>query len=158
MNTQLTDTSVRTAITVQAPIERAFTVFTEGIGTWWSPDHHILDGKPSEMVFQPHVGGHIIDRAADGTECRWSRVLAYEPPNRVVFSWDINLDWKLETDPEKTSDIEVRFTAEGPDRTRVELEHRNIDRHGDGWERMRDAVGSPNGWSLERFAEVAKAA
>jgi uncharacterized protein YndB with AHSA1/START domain len=158
MNTQVTDTSVRTAITVQAPIERAFTVFTEGIGTWWSPDHHILDGKPPEMVFEPHVGGHIIDRAADGTECRWSRVLAYEPPNRVVFSWDINLDWKLETDPEKTSDIEVRFTAEGPDRTRVELEHRNIDRHGDGWERMRDAVGSPNGWSLERFAEVAKAA
>ncbi len=99
MNTQVTDTSVRTAITVQAPIERAFTVFTEGIGTWWSPDHHILDGKPPEMVFEPHVGGHIIDRAADGTECRWSRVLAYEPPNRVVFSWDINLDWKLETGP-----------------------------------------------------------
>ncbi len=157
MNTQVTDTSVRTAITVEAPIERAFTVFTEGIGTWWPPDHHILDGQLAEMVFEPHVGGHIIDRADDGTECRWSRVLAYEPPNRVVFSWDINLDWKLETDPEKTSDIEVRFMAEGPDRTRVELAHRNIDRHGDGWERMRDAVGSPNGWSLERFAEVAKA-
>jgi uncharacterized protein YndB with AHSA1/START domain len=158
MSTQVTDTSVRRSITVEVPIERAFSVFTDGIGTWWSPDHHILQGELAEMVFEPHVGGHLYDRGVDGTECRWSRVLAYEPPSRVVFSWDINLEWQIETDPRKTSEVEVRFTADGPARTLVELEHRNIDRHGEGWERMRDAVGSPDGWSLEPFAAAARAA
>ncbi len=158
MSTPATDTSVRTSIAVQAPIERAFSVFTDGIDTWWSPDHHILRGELAGMVFEPRVGGHVYDRATDGTVCRWSRVLAYEPPHRVVFSWDIGLDWQIETDPEKTSEIEVRFIAEGPDRTLVELEHRNLDRHGDGWEGMRDAVGSPNGWNLQRLADAIKAA
>ena len=86
------------------------------------------------MVFEPRVGGHVYDRGVDGSECRWARVLAYEPPNRVVISWDINTQWQLETDLEKTSEVEVRFVAEAPDRTRVELEHRNLDRHGEGWE------------------------
>jgi uncharacterized protein YndB with AHSA1/START domain len=158
MTMQATDSSVRTSITVEAPIERAFSVFTEGIATWWSPDHHILEGELEAMVFEPYVGGHIYDRAVDGRECRWARVLAYEPPNRVVFSWDINLRWQIETDPEKTSDVEIRFTAEGPDRTHVELEHRNFERHGEGWEQMRDAVGSPDGWNLQGFADAAKAA
>jgi uncharacterized protein YndB with AHSA1/START domain len=158
MTMQTTDSSVRTSITVEAPIERAFSVFTEGMATWWSPDHHILDGELEAMVFEPHVGGHIYDRTVDGRECRWARVLAYEPPNRVVFSWDINLRWQIESDPEKTSDVEIRFTAEGPDRTHVELEHRNLERHGEGWEQMRDAVGSPDGWNLQGFADAAKAA
>ena len=158
MTMQGAETSVRTSITVEAPIEHAFSMFTEGIGTWWPPEHHLIEGELAEMVFEPHVGGHVIDRTTDGRECRWARVLAYDPPSRVVFSWDIDLSWQIETDPEKTSEVEVRFTAEGPGRTLVELEHSNIDRHGDGWERMRDAVGSPNGWNLQRFAEAAKAA
>jgi uncharacterized protein YndB with AHSA1/START domain len=158
MTFQATDTSVRTSITVEASPERAFTLFTEGIGTWWPPEHHILQAELAEMVFEPYEGGHVYDRGVDGSECRWARVLAYEPPNRVVISWDINLEWQIETDPEKASEVEVRFSAERPGRTLVELEHRNIDRHGDGWERMRDAVGSPNGWNLQRFAEAAKTA
>lgn len=128
MTTQTTETSVRTSITVEASIERAFSVFTEGIGTWWSPEHHILEAELAEMAFEPREGGHLYDRGADGSECRWSRVLVYQPPTRVVISWDINLRWRIETDPEKTSEVEVRFTAEGPQRTRVELEHRNLDR------------------------------
>jgi hypothetical protein len=83
-------------------------------------------------------------------------VLAYDPPQRVLISRDINLSWEIETDPERTSEVEVRFTATGPERTLVELEHRNLDRHGEGWERMRDAVGSPGGWNLSRFAEAAR--
>jgi uncharacterized protein YndB with AHSA1/START domain len=158
MTVQVAGTSVRTSVDVEAPIERAFTIFTEGIGTWWDPSHHILEAELAEMVFEPYVGGNIVDRGVDGSESRWARVLAYEPPTRVVFSWDVNLQWQIETDPEKTSEVEVRFTADGPDRTRVELEHRNIDRHGEGWEAMRDAVGSPNGWNLRSFAEAAKAA
>jgi uncharacterized protein YndB with AHSA1/START domain len=159
MTTQATDTAVRTEIVVEAPIERAFSVFTEGIGSWWRPDHHILEGELAEMVFEPRVGGHVFDRGADGSECRWARVLAYEPPKRVVISWDINTQWQLETDHERTSEVEVRFVPEGVDRTRVTLEHRNLDRHGEGWEGMRDAVGSPEGWSegLRGFAERLRA-
>lgn len=158
MSMQVTDTSVRTSIIVEAPIARAFSVFTEGIGTWWPPEHHILEAELAEMVFEPSVGGHVYDRGLDGSECRWARVLAYEPPSRVVISWDINPRWQIETDHEKTSEVEVRFTAEGPDRTHVALEHRHLDRHGEGWEQMRDAVGSPGGWNLQGFAEAAKAA
>jgi uncharacterized protein YndB with AHSA1/START domain len=157
MTVQVAGTSVRTSIDVEVPIERAFAIFTEEIGTWWDPSHHILEAELAEMVFEPYVGGSIVDRGVDGSECRWARVLAYEPPARVVFSWDINLQWQVEADPQKTSEVEVRFSADGPDRTHVELEHRNIDRHGDGWERMRDAVGSPNGWNLQRFADAANA-
>lgn len=156
MNTQTDEaTSVRTETVVEAGAEHAFTVFTEGIGTWWDPDHHLLDGELAEMVFEPRVGGHIVDRATDGTECRWARVLAYEPPTRLVFSWDINPAWQLETDPARTSEVEVTFTPEGPDRTRVVLTHRHLDRHGEGWQAMRDAVGS--GWSLAGYAAVASA-
>jgi uncharacterized protein YndB with AHSA1/START domain len=155
MTTQLDTTSVTTAIDVEAGIEHAFHVFTDGIGTWWNPSHHILEAELAEMVFQPYVGGHIIDRGTDGSECHWSRVLAYDPPHLVSFSWDISLNWQLETDPAKTSEIEVTFTADGPGRTRVVLTHRHLDRHGDGWEAMRDAVKA--GWSLEAFAAAAAA-
>jgi uncharacterized protein YndB with AHSA1/START domain len=158
MNVQATDTAVRTSTIVEAPIDRAFSIFTEGMSTWWPPEHHLLEAELAEMVFEPRVGGRIYDRGVDGSECCWARVLAYEPPARVVFSWDITPQWQIETDPDKASEVEVRFTAEGPSRTRVELEHRNLDRHGDGWERMRDAVGSPDGWNLRPFAEAVKGA
>ena len=146
MTIQAQETSVRSSVDVQAPIERAFRVFTEDIGSWWDPTHHILEGELAEMVFEPRVGGHVYDRGVDGSECRWARVLAYEPPHRFVISWDVSVQWQLETDRDRTSEVEVRFTAIAPDRTRVDLEHRNIERHGPGWEEMRDAVGSPGGW------------
>ena len=139
--------SVRSSVVVDVPIDRAFTVFTEDIGSWWPPEHHILEGALAEMVFEPRVGGHVDDRGTDGSQCRWARVLAFEPPRRLVISWDISLQWQLETDPDRTSEVEVRFTAEAPDRTLVELEHRKLDHHGDGWEQMRAAVGSPDGWA-----------
>ena len=158
MTAQATDTSVHTSIVVDAPRERAFSFFTDEIGKWWPPEHHILQGELAEMVFEPRQGGYIYDRAVDGSECSWSRVLVYEPPSRVVFSWDISLQWQIETDPAKTSEVEIRFVEEGPNQTRVELEHRNLDRHGEGWEQMRDAVGSPDGWGvgLRRFADRVK--
>jgi uncharacterized protein YndB with AHSA1/START domain len=151
-------TSVTRSITVDAPIATAFDTFTAGIQTWWPPTHHILQAELKEMVFEPFVGGNIIDRGVDGSECRWARVLAYEPPHRVVFSWDITTSWQVETDPARTSEVEVTFRAEGPDRTHVSLEHRAIDRHGEGWEQMRGAVGSEGGWDLVAFARAAAAA
>ncbi|HET6953820.1 MAG TPA: SRPBCC family protein [Acidimicrobiales bacterium] len=155
MSTQVNETSVQTSIVVEAPPERAFAVFTEDIGSWWHPDHHILQAELAEMVFEPRVGGHVIDRGVDGSECRWARVLVYEPPTRVVIGWDIDLQWQVESDPARASEVEVRFVPDGPDRTRVELEHRHLDRHGEGWEQMRGAVGSPDGWAmgLARLAE-----
>jgi uncharacterized protein YndB with AHSA1/START domain len=159
MSTQASETSVRNSIVVDAPIDRAFSVFTDGFGTFKPREHNLLQVDIAETVFEAHVGGNIYDRGVDGSECRWARVLAYEPPDRVVFSWDIGPQWQIETDLDKTSEVEVRFIAEAPDRTRVELEHRNLDRHGQGWEAARDGVGGDQGWPLylERFAGQASA-
>ena len=159
MTTQIADTAVRTSIVVDAPQQLAFDVFTQDMGGWWPPDHHILEGELAEMVFELRAGGRIYDVGVDGSECQWARVLAFEPPERVVISWDITTAWKLETDLARTSEVEVRFVAEGPERTRVELEHRHLDRHGEGWQNMRGAVGSPGGWQggLQRFAEHLRA-
>jgi uncharacterized protein YndB with AHSA1/START domain len=155
MSTQASDTATRHSIVVEAPIERAFSVFTDGFGSFKPREHNMLDVEITETVFETHVGGNIYDRGVDGSECRWARVLAFEPPDRVLFSWDISPQWQIETDPDKTSEVEVRFIAEAPDRTRVELEHRNLDRHGPGWESARDGVASDQGWPLylDRFAE-----
>jgi uncharacterized protein YndB with AHSA1/START domain len=140
------ETTVLVTMTVEATPERAFEYFTVEMSSWWDADHHIIEAPLERMVFEPRVGGHIYDVGTDGSECRWSRILAYEPPRRLVFSWDITTDWKLETDPERTSEVEVRFAPEGESKTRIELEHRNLDRHGDGWEGMREGLGSPGGW------------
>jgi uncharacterized protein YndB with AHSA1/START domain len=155
MSTQASETATHHSIVVDAPIERAFSVFTDGFGTFKPREHNLLQVDIAETVFQTHVGGNIYDRGVDGSECRWARVLAFEPPNRVMFSWDISPQWQIETDLDKTSEVEVRFIAESPDRTRVELEHRNLDRHGDGWEQEREGVGGEQGWPLYliRFAE-----
>ena len=154
--TQAADTAVRQEIVVQAPIERAFDVFTSRFGDVKPREHNLLGAPIVETTFEPHVGGHIYDRAEDGSECRWARILAYDPPTRVVFSWDIGPTWQLEPDLANASEVEVRFVADGPDRTRVELEHRHIDRHGPGWEALHDGVDSDGGWPiyLSRFAAV----
>lgn len=142
------DTIVRKVITVQAPVERAFAVFTERFDGIKPRDHNLMSVPIAETVLEPRVGGHIYDRGADGSECRWARVLAFEPPVRLVFSWDIGPTWQLESDPANASEVEVRFVAEGPDRTRIELEHRHIDRHGPGWENVRGSVDNDQGWPL----------
>jgi uncharacterized protein YndB with AHSA1/START domain len=155
MGTQATETSVTASIVVDAPIERAFKVFTEDFGSFKPPDHNMLGVEIAETVFEPRVGGSLYDRGVDGSECRWARVLAYEPPDRVLLSWDISPQWQLETDLEKTSEWEVRFVAEGSDRTRVEIEHRNLERHGDGWQGVRESIASDGGWPLylQRYAD-----
>jgi uncharacterized protein YndB with AHSA1/START domain len=154
--TQAPATVVRRQIVVDAPIEKAFLVFTERFGDFKPPEHNLLAAPIAETVFEPRVGGHIYDRGEDGSECRWARVLVYEPPQRVVFSWDIGPTWQVETEPDNTSEVEVRFTAESPQRTRVELEHRNLDRHGPGWESVSEGVGHDAGWPLylDRFAAL----
>jgi uncharacterized protein YndB with AHSA1/START domain len=154
--TQTDATVVRRQIVVKAPIERAFAVFTQRFGDFKPREHNLLPSPVVETVFEPRVGGHIYDRGEDGSECRWARVLAFEPPHRVVFSWDIGPQWQIETNPDLTSEVEVRFVAESDDRTRVELEHRHIDRHGPGWQSVSDGVGHDEGWPLylARYADL----
>jgi uncharacterized protein YndB with AHSA1/START domain len=158
MSTQAQATSIRTEIVVEAPLERAFRVFVEDFDRIKPREHNMLAVDIAETVFEPRAGGHIYDRGVDGSECRWARVLAYEPPDRVVFSWDIGPHWQIESDPEKTSEVEVSFIADTPERTRVVLEHRNLDRHGDSWEGLREGVASPDGWPLylQRYGDHLK--
>jgi uncharacterized protein YndB with AHSA1/START domain len=158
MTTQAQEASVRTQIVVGAPIERAFRVFTEDFDRIKPREHNMLGVEIAETVFEPREEGRIYDRGVDGSECQWARVLAFEPPDRVVFSWDISPRWQIETDLSKTSEVEVRFISEAPERTRVELEHRNLGRHGEGWEGLREGVGGEGGWPLylQRFADLLK--
>ena len=156
MTTQAQGASVRTQVVVEVPIERAFSVFTEEFDSIKPREHNMLAVEIAETVFERREGGRIYDRGVDGSECQWARVLVYEPPNRVMFSWDISPRWQIESELEKTSEVEVRFISETPERTRVELEHRNLDRHGEGWDAAREGVGGEAGWPLylQRFAQV----
>ena len=154
MITEMQETTVRLQVVVAVPRERAFRVFTEQFDRIKPREHNMLAVPIAETVFERHAGGHVYDRGVDGSECRWARVLAYEPPHRVVISWDISPQWQIETNSERTSEVEIRFIAEEPDRTRVELEHRHLDRHGEGWQGMREGVRYEQGWPLYlgRFA------
>jgi uncharacterized protein YndB with AHSA1/START domain len=156
MSTHPNDTSVRHSIVVEAPIARAFEVFTRQFGRFKPPEHNLLGVKIAETVFEPRVGGYLYDRGVDGSECRWARVLAYDPPNRVLLTWNISPRWQIETDPDMVSEWEVRFTSETPQRTRVEIEHRKLDRHGEGWQGVRGGVDGDQGWPLylKRYVAV----
>ena len=153
MTRQAQDTSVRVEIVVEAAIEEAFAVFTEGIGTWFPPEYNLLPVPIAERIFEPRAGGRVYDRGTDGSECHWGDVLAYEPPDRVVISWNISPRWEIITDAAQASEVEVRFVALDDGRTRVELEHRYLERHGPGWEGVRDGVDGSDGWPryLARF-------
>lgn len=142
------ETTVRAEIVVEVPIEHAFAAFTRDTVTWKPPEHNLLEVDIAETVFEPHEGGFVYDRGVDGSECRWARVLQIDPPHRVVLAWLISPGWRPETDPSRTSEVEVRFLAEATERTRVVIEHRHFERHGDGWEGLRDEVGAPDGWPL----------
>jgi uncharacterized protein YndB with AHSA1/START domain len=150
---------VQKKLSVNLPVERVFAVFTQDMGVWWPATHHIAKQAFTEITVEPRAGGRWFERAADGSECDWGRVLAWEPPHRVVFSWHLQADWNFDPNPEKASEVEVRFFAEGADKTRVELEHRKLERHGQSWEKVRTGVDSPGGWTfiLETFAKAVAA-
>jgi uncharacterized protein YndB with AHSA1/START domain len=150
--------AVRREVTVDAPIERAFSVFTEGIATWWPREEsHNVGPTPADAVMEPFAGGRCFSRAQDGTETDWGRVLAWEPPARVLFGWLLTPQWSFEPDPARASEVEVRFTDLGERGTLVELEHRGFERYAEGGAAMRDVVASEGGWGflLERYAAAA---
>lgn len=141
--------------TVNAPVARAFRVFTESFDAWWPAQFHIGAADMAEAVLEPREGGRWYERGVDGTECEWGRVLVWEPPRRLVVTWQINGHWRYDPDPEHASEIEVRFTPDGPERTVVELEHRHLDRLVEG-RALRDGIAGGGGWSatLEPFATI----
>jgi uncharacterized protein YndB with AHSA1/START domain len=148
MTTKAEQALARTEVVVEAPQDRAFRVFTERFDKIKPREHNMLAVDIEESVFEPRAGGRVYDRGVDGSECQWGRVLAYDPPERIVFTWDISPQWQIESDLEKASEVEIRFIAETPERTRVELEHRHLDRHGEGWDGMREGVAGEQGWPL----------
>jgi uncharacterized protein YndB with AHSA1/START domain len=156
MSTQAQAATVRREIVVEAPAERAFRVFTERLDEIKPRDHNLLSSDIEATVVEPRAGGRIYDRGADGSECERATVLAFEPPERFVFSWNISTSWQLEPDASRRSEVAISFLREGPHRTRVVLEHRHLERHGEGWEGMREGVGGEGGWPLylDRFAEL----
>ncbi|OZF04141.1 SRPBCC family protein [Rhodococcoides fascians] len=152
----MTDTSVRRTVTVPVPPETAFALFTDRLGDFKPPEHNLLSVPIAQTVLEQRVGGAIVDRGTDGSECRWARVLVFDRPDLLVFSWDIGPTWEIEDDPARSSEVEVRFVAEGDTSTRIELEHRHLDRHGRGWESVRDGVDDDAGWTLylSRYADL----
>jgi uncharacterized protein YndB with AHSA1/START domain len=149
--------SVRQQIVVAAPQARAFSVFTEGIDRWWPRQHHIGASPLARAVLEPRHDGRWYSVCEDGSECDVGRVLRWDPPHRLVLAWKINADWKY--DPAFETEVEVTFTAEGPDKTRVELEHRNLERFGARAIEIKGMIGAPGGWPLvlEQFASTAAA-
>ena len=159
MTTKDQQTAIRTDVVVDAPQDRAFRVFTEQFDMIKPREHNMLDVDIADSVFEPREGGRVYDRGVDGSECQWARVLAYEPPDRILFTWDISPRWQIEDDLSRASEVEVRFIAESAERTRVELEHRHLDRHGEGWESLSEGVAGDQGWPLylSRFADRIRA-
>jgi uncharacterized protein YndB with AHSA1/START domain len=150
--------AVRKVMNVKAPPEVAWRVFTEKMGTWWPLAHYKI-GKANavDAIIEPRVGGRWYERGEDGSTCDWGRVLVWEPNSRLVLTWDIDADWRF--DPKLNTEIEVRFIADGKDATRVELEHRRLDRYGEHRDKMRRIFDSEGDWGklLEMFARAAVA-
>jgi len=158
MTQQAIAAPVRRSVTVDVPVERAFAVFTERFDTWWPASHHIGSAQYQSAVLEQRPGGRWYERGVDGSECDWGQVLVWEPPHRLLLSWQITPDWQPEPELARASEIEVRFTVEGPERTRVDLEHRGFDRHGPAGDSIRQAVSGDGGWGgiLQRYADAAQ--
>jgi uncharacterized protein YndB with AHSA1/START domain len=152
----MTESAVRKSVTVSAPIDKAFRVFTDGLDTWWPRTHHIGTADMARAVLEGKEGGRWYEIGTDGSECEWGRVLAWDPPARLVLAWQLNQEWQF--DPRLVTEVEVRFTAEAPGRTRVDLTHRLLDRYGDAQDEMRAQFESEGGWTglLDRFARAAE--
>jgi uncharacterized protein YndB with AHSA1/START domain len=156
INKTIVPAPVRKSVRVGAPPERAFAIFTDGMGRWWPKSHHIGAADLEALVIEPKAGGRWYERGVDGSECEVGKVLVFEPPTRLVLAWQLNADWKF--DPGLITEVEVRFMADGANATRVELEHRNLERYGERADVFRTTIDSPQGWGglLQLFKQTAE--
>ena len=137
--------SISKDIVVQAAPERAFRVFTENFDSWWPRGHHIGKVDLKAAVMEPRANGRWYEVGVDGSQCDWGYVIAWEPPHRVLLAWQLDAQWQY--DPSLVTEVEVTFTALGPSTTRVELEHRLLERFGEMEETVRKGIDSPEGWN-----------
>lgn len=156
MSLQIKPAPVRKTVHVNAPQERAFRVFTAGMSRWWRPDHHIAPTPFVDIVVEPRNGGRWYEKDKDGSECEWGKVLVWQPPGRLVLAWQLNAEWRY--DPDFVTELEMRFIAESANRTRVELEHRDLEKFGDRAEAVRASLDSLDGWNGALVAYVAASA
>jgi uncharacterized protein YndB with AHSA1/START domain len=145
VNLEVQNILVRKSLVIEASASHVFDVFTSRIDAWWPRQHHIGPDEQFQATLESGVGGRWYERGQSGVECDWGRVLAWEPPHRLVLSWCINTEWKF--DPTFETEVEVRFVREADERTRVELEHRKLERYGDHAEMMRGIFDSEAGWT-----------
>src|SRR5215469_9246200 len=136
---------VTKSIVVEVPRVRAFDFFIRQEAWWPVQTHHLAEPPGETVILEPFVGGRWFERAHDGRECDWGTVLVWEPPRRIVVTWQIGAGWVYEPDQTRASEIEVRFLAESPHRTRIEFEHRHLERYGEQAERMREVLDAPDG-------------
>jgi uncharacterized protein YndB with AHSA1/START domain len=153
----MTKDAVVVTVQVEAPMQRAFEVFTSKFGSWWPMEHHIGSQPAVDAVIEPHAGGRWYEVAADGSECEWGTVLEWEAPTRVVLAWQLNPEFEYEPDLALATQVEVRVVSEGANTTRVELEHRGFEVYGERGEAMRTAVSAPDGWNgiVQRYVAAA---
>ncbi len=156
----MTIPAVSKTVTVNAPIERAFRIFTESFNSWWPQGHHIRPVDLAEAVLEVKEGGRWYERNVDGGECEWGRLVVLDPPSRLLLTWQIDGSFQYDPDPAHASEIEVTFTDLGGGQTLVDLEHRAFERHGADAQRVRDGVSGPGGWPgiMDGYAKVAEAA
>jgi uncharacterized protein YndB with AHSA1/START domain len=147
---------VKKRFVVEASAQHAFEVFTEGVDRWWPRQHHIGASPLARAVIEPKLGGRWYAICEDGTECETGKVLAWDPPRRVVLAWQLTAEWKF--DPNFITEVEVIFTPKGPKQTQIDLEHRNLERYGAGASDLRTAIDGEGGWGtiLAAYAEAAK--
>jgi uncharacterized protein YndB with AHSA1/START domain len=147
--------SLRKEVVVEASAERAFQVFTKNFDSWWPREHHIGKAPMKEAIMESRVKGRWYEVGTDGSESDWGQVMVWDPPRRLVLAWQINGKWQY--DPALITEVEVIFTPIGAAKTRVELEHRNLDRFGELKETILNAFNSPDGWNglLQRFGKEA---
>ena len=143
---------MRRSVEVKVSQKRAFEVFTGSIAAWWPRSHHIGATEMKSITIEPREGGRWFETGEDGVECEWGRVLVWDPYGRLVLAWQIDAAFKY--DPTLTTEVELSFTPVGELLTRVDLEHRNLERFGDKAGQVATQVGAPGGWTrvLDNYA------
>ena len=154
MSDRRDETTIRKTLVIDAPAERAFRVFSENMGSWWPKEHHIGASPLKACVIEPRVGGRWYEIGEDGSQCDWGKVLAWDPPRRLMLAWQLDATFKY--DPSLITEVEVSFTVLEPKRTRVDFEHRDLERFGADAARLHKLMGDGWGGILESFTRAAK--
>ena len=144
---------VKCSVDVRAPVARAFELFARNMGAWW-PRGKTPGGNPHvDLIVEPRENGRWYERDAEGNETPWGKVLAWEPPRRLVLGWQLNHNFRF--DANLLMEVEILFEELASGETRVSLEHRDLEQLGSDADTFAGKVRS--GWPerMENFAQYA---